>query len=107
MPHLQRRTTFLLAIFVAVSQLVGAYGFYSYQMSAITYGSSASPGTLIPEPTYASQGFTWGSVYLCAVLAGLLLSVFAAKGTKLLCAIVLVLLIPAIPWAMLFLVANS
>ena len=107
MPHLQRRTTLLLAIFVAVSQLVGAYGFYSYQSSAITYGSFPSPGVLAPESGYAGDAFTWGSVYLCAVLAGILLSIFAAKGSRLICAIVLVLVIPAIPWAMLFLAAHS
>jgi hypothetical protein len=107
MPHLQRRTTLLLAIFVAVSQLVGAYGFYSYQMSAITYGSFPSSGMLAPESGYVGNASTWGSVYLCAVLAGILLSVFAAKGSKLICAMVLVLVIPAIPWAAMLLITSS
>jgi hypothetical protein len=107
MPHLQRRTTLLLAIFVAVSQLAGAYGFYVYQMNAITYGSFHSSGALKPESGYSGDAFTWGSVYLCAVLAGILLSVFAAKGLKLICTIFLVLVIPAIPWAAMLLIANS
>jgi len=93
----------LLALFVAFAQLMGAFGFYWYQIAAITSGSFASPGMLTPEPSDVSYGFTWAGVYLCAVLAGALLSVFAAKGSKLWCCIALVLLIPALPWVSLML----
>ena|SRR5690606_30129355 len=103
MPHLQPRTTLFLALFVAFAQLAAAFGFYWYQMAAITSGSFHAPGVLTPEPSDVSYGTTWGVVYLCAVLAGLLVSVFAAKGSKLWCGVSLALLVPALPWVLLLL----
>ena len=105
MPSIQRRTTLLLALFIAFAQLAGAFGFYWYQLAAITSGSFTSPGTLTPDPAHASLGLSWGGVYLGAVLAGILLTLFAAKGSKLWCGVALVLLLPALPWALLLLLS--
>ena len=103
MPHLQRRTTFFLAALVALGQLAGASGFYWYQMAAISAATSPSPGAIVPEPGTASYSLSWAGVYLSSLLAGALLSLFAARGTKLWCATLLVVAVPLLPWALLLL----
>ena len=107
MPHLQRPTTLLLALLVAVGQLAGVVGFYWYQMAGISSGSFIEPGTLTPEPASVSYSLTWGRVYLGSVVAGGLVSLFAAKGTKLWCALLLIVLLPLAPWALLLLVSPQ
>lgn len=107
MPHLQRRTTLVLALFIGFAQLAAAFAFYLYQMAALSSASSPSPGTIVPDASMTSYGLTWAGVYQCAVLAGILLSVFAARGAKLWCAAFLVVLVPAVPWALLLLANHQ
>ena len=102
MPRLQRRTTFLLATFIAVAQVCGAVGFVMYQMSALTSATSGANGVLAPDPSSASYSIAWLYVFLMAIPAAALLTVFAAKGTRLLCGVILLALIPLAPFATLF-----
>lgn len=101
MPQMRRVTTLILGPLVALGQLAGAAGFYWYQIAAIELGTHTPPNTLTPDPAKVDASISWAGVYVMSILAGVLLSVFAAKGYKLVCALVLVILVPALPWLLL------
>ena len=106
MPQLQRRTTLLLALFIALGQVAGAIGFYWHFARAIEFSAYTAPHTFTPDAASASWSLAWGEVYLCSVLAAIVLVVFGAKGTKLWCSVFLLVLLPAIPWIPLALVEQ-
>jgi hypothetical protein len=73
MPHMQRRTTWMLAALVAAGQLAGAIGFYWYFNQAISDSTSYAPGTFLPDAASATWSATWAKVYLCSFLAAVVL----------------------------------
>jgi hypothetical protein len=100
--HLRKSTTFALAAFVAVAQIAGVYGFFSNYVSAAIEGGSATPEQVAASREIASYSVAWLGTYLMAVAAGLVLSIFAAKGAKAWCFALLVLVVPLAPWVFLF-----
>jgi hypothetical protein len=106
MPQLQRRTTLLLALFIAIGQVAGAFGFFWYFGRAIEFSSSTATHTFTPDVVSANWSSAWGEVYLCSVLAAILLAVFGTKGTKLWCSLFLVVLLPLVPWIRLVLATQ-
>lgn len=85
MVRLQRKTSFLCLLLIVVSLAAAGLGFGWYVMSGLV----ASIGTPSAEPLTGSNeityGIVWTRVYLASLAAGLLLIVFSAKGTRLIC----------------------
>ena len=105
MPRLQRRTTVLLAIFIGVAQICGAVGFVIYQMAALSSAVSSPSGAFVLDPRIASYSIAWFYVFLMAIPAAAILTVFAAKGTRRLCSAFLLVLFPLAPFATLFVIS--
>lgn len=87
MVRLQRNTS-LQSLFLVVSALVAAgFGFGLYTTS----GLMKSVGTQTDGASLGSSdmayGLTWASAYASTLLAGLVLIIFAAKGTRLICTV--------------------
>ena len=92
----------MLAALVAAGQLAGAIGFYWYFNQAISNSTSYAPGTFLPDAASATWSATWAKVYLYSFLAAVVLTTFAAKGTKIWCALMLLVVFPLVPWIPLF-----
>jgi hypothetical protein len=88
----------MLGALVALGQLAGAIGFYWYFNQAISNSMGLAPGTFSPDAVSATWSATWAKVYLCSVLAAVVLTAFAAKGTKMWCALGLLVVFPLAPW---------
>ena len=101
MQQIRRPTSWFLAIIVAAGQMAGITGFVFYQFDSISAGTFSLPGVLTPEPQSSGMSFAWAQVYLCSVLAAIVLSFFAAKGMRKWCALLLVFALPLAPWAFL------
>ena len=82
---LQRRTSLLTLLLVVVSLAAGGLGFGWYLTSGMIMSLGASSASSSPGSGDIAYGLAWATVYLAALLAGLLLIVFAAKGTRVMC----------------------
>ena len=85
MVRLQRRTSLLTLLLVVVCLAAGGLGFGWYLTSGMIMSLGASSASTAPGSGDIAYGLTWATVYLAALFAGLLLIVFAAKGTRLIC----------------------
>jgi len=91
MVRLQRRTSLATLTLVALSLLLGGLGFGWY----VTSGMLMSIGTTTVRPppgaAAVAYGGAWAQVYLASLLAGLVLIIFSAKGTRAICSVAIVL----------------
>lgn len=85
MVRLQRRTTFLTLLLIVVSTVAGGLGFGWYATSGMLVSIGASSASPPPGASEIAYGVTWAKVYLASLLAGVVLIVFAAKRTRLIC----------------------
>ena len=85
--RLQRKTSLQSLLLVVLSLAAAGFGFGMYTTS----GLMKSIGTPTGGPPLGSSdlayGVTWAAVYASTLLAGLLLIIFAAKGTRLICTV--------------------
>ena len=85
MVRLQRRTSLLTLLLVVVSLSAGGLGFGWYVTSGMVLSVGVTSGNPSPGLGEVAYGLAWAKVYLSTLFAGLVLIVFAAKGTRLIC----------------------
>jgi len=78
-------------LLVALSLVIGGLGFGWYVTSGVLMSIGTTNASSPPGTAEVAYGGAWAQVYLASLLAGLVLIIFAAKGTRIICSLAIVL----------------